>query len=640
MKIDFNLLMMPVPWSHLLKAFPEEGSRHLHKLLLEHRLDIPRNVGDIPCGGFKVSSSINSTHLVRLDCLSWSRSSLESKDLRRFAAELGINITDENDAKDYLILLQSLESLLQDLKESPEARIPPAVQVQPTIRQRSYWRPDEKDNPLNAWNYRCELQAATPQSGLLRGRTIAIKDSISVGGLPTTLGTFPEILSRDGNLPISSIDASVVARILSAGAIIKGTSTCEEYCASPLSFSSATGPVHNPRLHGYTAGGSSSGSCALVASHVLQASCSRKLGETAELAIGSDQAGSVRNPASYNGLYGLKPTFGLVPYTGTASMSPMIDHLGPIASTLEDIATLLVVMAGYDGLDSRMTPESPLLGQVKDYPQLLADFRNSLAQQQPPEAGHTMRIGLLEESFRAPGLSAQVRDTVRGQARSIFEAAGADVVDVSVPMHNEGAAIWTTSTRPSMSDTLCQGKTGGYLSYLPSHIQPQWPPDQKMYGLLNSTNPALVNIMLSGQFAHAHFGPQLEGKAHRKVFELRDAYDRALEEVDVLILPCTPTVAMPHPRLRRDDGGPTTVMEKLRAAVGLTWNTCPFNVTGHPALSAPCGSGSVPEHPNVQLPIGMQIVGKRWQEERVLQAAALFEHGRELRGEQTAEHKH
>jgi amidase len=156
-----------------------------------------------------------------------------------------------------------------------------------------------------------------------------------------TLGAPASILSENGVFPTSSIDATVVSRLLGAGAVIKGTSTCECFCASPLSFTSATGPVHNPRLHGYTAGGSSSGSCALVAAQVLESQGNGRFGQTVELAIGSDQAGSVRIPASYNGLYGLKPTFGLIPYTGAASMSPMIDHLGPIASRLEDIARLL-----------------------------------------------------------------------------------------------------------------------------------------------------------------------------------------------------------------------------------------------------------------------------------------------------------
>lgn len=532
-----------------------------------------------------------------------------------------MEVANAGDADDYLVLLRSLESVLQNVRDAPDY-IHPELRPQPVLGgSRQYWKPREENNPMNAWNFQCDLTSSDPTTELLKDRTVAIKDNISIGGLPTTLGTYTEILSSQGPLPVSPIDSSVVSRILSAGGVIKGSSTCENHCASPLSFTSVSGPVHHPLLHGYTSGGSSSGSCALVAARSLkQKGVDRQWGGLAELGIGSDQAGSVRIPASYTGIYGLKPTFGLVPYTGAASMASMIDHLGPIAPSLEDIATLLKVMAGYDGLDPRMTPESPLVKQVKDYPRILADFKakisSSSAQKETP-----LRIGFLTESFAVAGLASVVRDTVRLAAKS-FEAAGAEVIDVSIPLHSDGPVIWTASTRPSMSDSLCQGKTGGHLSYLPPHLQAQWPPSQRAFDLQAASNPALINIMLSGQFAHRKFGPWLEGKAHRKVFELRAAYDKALEEVDVLITPCAPTLAMPHP------DPDSTILDKLSSSIGVTSNTCPFNVTGHPALSVPCGSAATAEHPDIQLPIGMQIIGRRWEDETILMAAALFEERR------------
>lgn len=262
----------------------------------------------------------------------------------------------------------------------------------------------------------------------------------------------------------------MVSRILEAGDIIKGTSTCESFCASPLSFTSATGPVHNPLLHSYTAGGSSSGSAVLVAAHHLASrGGSSPSGQTVELAIGTDQAGSVRIPASYNGIYGLKPTFGLVPYTGAGSMSPMIDHLGPLAAELEDVAVLLEVMAGYDGYDPRMTPETPLVHRIKPYLKLLLQARQEIQSKLNP--GHKLRVGLLKESFHIPGVAADVRDIVYQAATRYFEAIGACVVEVSIPMHQQGPTIWTAATRPSMSSYLCQGNPSGHLSFLSPHVQ-------------------------------------------------------------------------------------------------------------------------------------------------------------------------
>ncbi|KAL1871332.1 hypothetical protein VTK73DRAFT_2086 [Phialemonium thermophilum] len=562
-----------------------------------------------------------------------SSSSFTAEDLKELAAELNFEITSNGDLQDYVRLLWSFEAVAKQVETGSDYICPP-LRPRPLSTSRRYWKPSRANNPLNAWRHRCDLKAASPISDLLKARTVAIKDSISVAGLPTTLGAAPLLFSQDGEFPLSEIDATVVSRLLDSGAAIKGTSTCECFCASPLSCTAATGPVHNPRLCGYTAGGSSSGSCALVAAHWLASgggsgSGDAQLGETVELAIGTDQAGSVRIPASYNGLYGLKPTFGLIPYTGAASMVAMIDHLGLIAHRLGDIAALLESVAGYDGLDPRMSPESPLVGQVKPYSRLLADFGRQVVAR-APQSGRGWKIGLLTESFDVAGVAAEVRDTVRGSARRFFEAVGATVLEVSIPQHLEGPILWTAATRPSMSRWLYQGRSSGHLQFLPAHLQTRWPLSQPIYEALNSANPALTNILLSERFAERFLPAGIEAKAHRKVFELRDAYDRALEQVDVLITPCAPTLAMPHPGTPHHQANGPSVMDRLNPAIGLTSNTCPFNVTGHPAMNVPCGFASRPERPDIPLPIGMQIIGRRWSDEQVLNAAALFEKGREL----------
>ena len=550
------------------------------------------------------------------------RSKVTFSDLDAAASARNVAITDETDRADYLLLLQSADAVIQAIDDEPDY-IPPELQPVETLEPRTYFRPEAESNILNAWSHRCKIEAKNPTSELLKGRTIALKDNISVAGLPTTIGTFAQLISEDGQYPISPIDAAVVKRVLEAGATVIGTATCENYSACPLSYSAVTGPVHNPWLKGYNAGGSSSGPGALVAADMSKHSSDEAFGETVDMAIGGDQGGSIRLPASYCGIYGLKPTFGLVPYTGVASIMPMVDHAGPICKSVRDVAVLLQVIAGYDGIDHRMTAESPLRDNVKDYAGLLDSFMKH-ADSSRPAAG--FRIGLLKESLSVAGLSDVVRETVSQAAKACFSAAGAEVKEVSIPMHTLGPAIWTASTRGSMAEFAVSGQMPGYLSYHPPHIKLRWPMDQEMFDLLTATNPAVPNLVLASKHVKSKFGNAPEAKAHRKVFELRAAYDKAFEDFDILVTPCTPAVAMPHPKLKFIHESGSSVMDKLSLSVGSTSNTCPFNVTGHPAISVPCGFAKVEVNgSDSRLPIGMQLVAKRWDEETLLKAAAIFE---------------
>ncbi|KAL1887974.1 hypothetical protein Sste5346_009856 [Sporothrix stenoceras] len=560
---------------------------------------------------------------------------LSDAELDGLFATLNICNVSTEDKYAYKPVLQSFMAVMNKIGTDPDYT-PPSLVPEEAAETRSYSVPTAEENPMNAWSHLCNIKNATSASQLpklLLGRSFAVKDNISVAGLPTTIGLSPQLF-EGGKYQPAEIDATVVARILTAGAVVKGTSTCEGWCASPLSYTSFTGPVHNPWLHGHTSGGSSSGSASLVAAHNMKnvfpfdtsVNTHTDTIPTAEIALGSDQAGSIRIPASYCGIYGLKPTFGLVPYTGAASMSAMIDHLGPMASTLEDIAAVLETIAGYDGLDPRMSPESPLRDNVLPYLAILADFRA----QNSSEVG-TWKVGLLKEGFEMAGVTDAVRNTVLAAARKCFEAAGAEVVNISVPMHADGPVLWNASTRPSMATWLLQGRGSGHLTYLPPHIRPATGkvpfPDSdsglQATSLLNKYTPAAINILLSQQVSNTRLAAGLEAKAHRKVLDLRAAYDAALEQVDVLITPCAPNVARPLP------SADTSVAEMLAYAIGTTNNTAPFNATGHPAMNVPCGTSPFPERPDVQLPVGMQVIGRRFQDEKVLLAAALFERGRD-----------
>src|SRR6266496_2878280 len=193
--------------------------------------------------------------------------------------------------------------------------------------------PRAADNPLGAWAWRVRIEGAG--EGPLAGATIAIKDNVAVAGVPMRNGT----VLLDGYTPDE--DATVVERVLDAGATVVGKSVCESLCFSGGSHTADSGPVRNPYDPGRSTGGSSTGSAALVAA-----------GEV-DLAIGGDQGGSVRIPSSWCGIYGLKPTYGLVPYTGVFPIELTLDHTGPMARTAADVALLLEAIAGSDGLDPR-----------------------------------------------------------------------------------------------------------------------------------------------------------------------------------------------------------------------------------------------------------------------------------------------
>ncbi len=195
------------------------------------------------------------------------------------------------------------------------------------------YRPTGEENRLGAWYVKTTIEGAA--EGKLKGKRVAIKDNVCIAGVPMMNGAS----TLEGYVP--DIDATIVTRILDAGGTILGKSVCEYFCFSGGSHTSSSGPVHNPRRQGYSAGGSSSGSAALIAA-----------GEV-DLAIGGDQGGSIRIPAAYCGIYGMKPTHGLVPYTGVMPIELTIDHTGPMSATVADNALMLEVLAGPDGLDPR-----------------------------------------------------------------------------------------------------------------------------------------------------------------------------------------------------------------------------------------------------------------------------------------------
>lgn len=246
--------------------------------------------------------------------------------MRELAQELGFSMEESELEAHRAALLSSIEAY--NLLDRMPDELPPV-----TVPRTPGYRPHPAENEYGAWYWKTRIEGGG--QGKLAGKTVAIKDNICVAGVPMMNGA--SVL--EGYVP--EIDATVVTRILDAGGTIVGKTVCEYYCFSGGSHTSATGPVRNPRKPDHMAGGSSSGSAAVVAA-----------GE-ADMALGGDQGGSIRIPAAYCGIVGMKPTHGLVPYTGIMPIELTLDHCGPMTATVADNALLLEVIAGPDGLDPR-----------------------------------------------------------------------------------------------------------------------------------------------------------------------------------------------------------------------------------------------------------------------------------------------
>ncbi|MGH9057013.1 MAG: amidase family protein, partial [Acidimicrobiales bacterium] len=320
-------------------------------------------------------------------------------DLASLAARKGLHLSEADLASFQGLIAATLGSYdLLDAMPQPQ----PHVRVPRTAGE----RPGPAENPLGAWYVRTAIKEAG--GGPLAGRTVAIKDNICVAGVPMMNGS----ATLSGFVP--DTDATVVTRVLDAGAEIIGKAVCEDLCFSGGSHTSATGPVRNPWDTSRTTGGSSSGCAALLAA-----------GEV-DLAIGGDQGGSVRIPAAFSGIVGLKPTHGLVPYTGAFPIEATIDHLGPMARTVRDAAVLLGVLAGADGLD----PRQPAGLEPRDY---LADLDKGLS---------GISVAVVSEGFGLPGMSEPgVDDAVRAAVKRMGSA-GAKVQEVSIAEHRDGLHIW------------------------------------------------------------------------------------------------------------------------------------------------------------------------------------------------------
>jgi amidase len=447
--------------------------------------------------------------------------------------------------------------------------------VAPEAPERPWNRPPDDENPLGAWYVRTEIQERA--NGPLAGVRIAIKDNTSVAGVPMMNGS----RMLEGFTPRE--DATVVSRLLGAGAVIAGKSVCEDLCMSAGSHSSKTGPVRNPWDTRRSAGGSSSGSGVLVAT-----------GEV-DLAISGDQGGSIRIPAAWLGLVGHKPTWGLVPYTGAVPVEQSLDHLGPTARTVLDAARMLSVIAGPDGMD----PRQPSVMEDVDY--VFELNRGAVG----------LRVGVVREGFGHVNSEREVDDTVRA-AVECLRSAGMAAEEVSIPWHHKAPALFSVIASEGALIQLVEGNT--YGSSWKGHYDPEL---VAYYGgrrqldsnqFSESVKATMLSARHARNVAHGRHYAMARNLEHR----LAAAYDAALAEYDVLVMPTSPIRATPLP----EPGAP--VAEVLARGTEMLANTAAFDVTGHPACSVPAGIAD-------GLPIGMMIIGRKFHDATVLRVAHAFE---------------
>jgi aspartyl-tRNA(Asn)/glutamyl-tRNA(Gln) amidotransferase subunit A len=388
--------------------------------------------------------------------------------------------------------------------------------------------------------------------GPLHGIPIALKDLIDTAGTRTTAAS----ALFEHRVPAE--DAEVVRRLRLAGAVILGKNNLHEFAYGGSSLVSFFGDVHNPWNTAHIAGGSSGGSAAAVAAGLCYA------------AIGTDTAGSIREPAALCGCVGIKPTYGRVSTRGVIPLSWLLDHVGPLAATVGDAAVVLQAIAGYDALDV-CSADVP----VSDYVSGLGD------------GAKTLRVGVPRAHFYDE-LDGEVRAAME-QALVVIGALVADVRDMRIEVS---------------SDRTVQAAEA--FSYHAEHVART----PELY------QPETLRRIRSGE--NISVAEYIQRRRELDL-ERRRAHD-IFAEVDLLV---TPTMPIPAPAIADLKKDPAALRP---AELALLRNTRPFNVWGLPAVSVPCGftkSG---------LPIGLQIAGPHWREDLVLRLAHAYESATQWHG--------
>lgn len=406
--------------------------------------------------------------------------------------------------------------------------------------------------------------------GPLAGIPVAVKDLICTKGARTTCG------SRMLESFVPPYDATVIGKLKAADAVLIGKTNMDEFGMGSSTETSHFGPTRNPHDPSRVPGGSSGGSAAALAS------------DEAILALGSDTGGSIRQPASFCGVVGLKPTYGRVSRFGLVAYASSLDQIGPMARNVRDCALLMGILAGYDPKDSTSVD-----AEVPDYTGTL------------DQGIAGMRIGLPKECY-GRGLDEAVKSAVLGMVEHL-KASGAQVSEVSLPHTEVAIATYYILAMAEASANLARydGVKYGFRAEGTKDLS-------DMYCRTRSEgfgDEVKRRIMLGTYTLSAGYYDAYYRKAQKVRTLIARDFEQALERCDVLITPTSPTVAF-------------KLGEKLDDPLQMYLSdiyTISANLAGVPALSAPCGVS--PEG----LPIGLQIFGRPFEEETLLRAAYSVE---------------
>jgi aspartyl-tRNA(Asn)/glutamyl-tRNA(Gln) amidotransferase subunit A len=413
--------------------------------------------------------------------------------------------------------------------------------------------------------------AAGQDVGPLAGVPIALKDNLCTRGAPTTCSS--KIL--DGWRP--PYDATVVARLHNAGAVVVGKTNLDEFAMGSSTENSAFGPTRNPLDTSRVPGGSSGGSAAAVAAGF------------SPISLGSDTGGSIRQPAALCGVVGAKPTYGRISRSGLIAFASSLDQIGPFARTVEDAALLMEVIGGHDPMDATSIPEA--------FPELRGTLDRGV---------EGLRVGLVEELLGGEGgFQPDVQARTR-EAADALEAAGAEVDVVSVPASTYGLSAYYLIAPAEASSNLARfdGVRFGLRDERATMGETYDATRTAGFGAEVKRRIMLGTYALSSGYYDAYYG-----KAQRvRTMIIRD-FESAYERFDVLLSPSSPCVAFP---LGDKTADPLTMY--LNDVC-----TIPSSLAGHPAMSVPFGTGAG------DLPVGVQVMAPALAEERMFRVAAALE---------------